>query len=189
MTAPHPTVERRAVDAVRTILGLGGLLALVVGILILVNPLKSGAVAMQIIAVIVAIYMIGVGAVSLGTSLFSRSLGGWARTGNILLGVLYLVAGVVLIANLTGTAVLLTWLLVLFLGAMWIFEGVLAFTMMKSSGRPAWSVFYGIVSIIAGLVLIFSPGLSALALWVLLGASMIVMGIIQMVRAFSIRVD
>lgn len=186
-TAAAEAVERRAVDTVRTMLGLGGLLALVVGILILVNPVKSGAIMMQIVAVIVSIYMIGSGAVYLGTAVFSKSLGGWARTGNILLGLLYIVAGVILLANITATAVVLALFLSIFVGVMWIFEGVISFTTVSASGHRTWAIIYGIISVIAGLVLIFSPLLSAVTLWLLIGISMIVLGAVQIVRAFSVK--
>lgn len=185
--AAQTAEEHRVVDTVRTMLGLGGLLALVVGILILANPVKSGAAMMQIVAVIVSIYMIGSGAVYLGTSIFSKSLGGWARTGHILLGLLYLIAGVILMANLTATAVMLGLFLSIFIGVMWIFEGIMAFTTPTPGRSRVWSVIYGIISLIAGLVLIFVPLAGVVTLWLMIGISLIVLGALQIVRAFSVK--
>ena len=42
-----------------------------------------------------------------------------------------------------------------------------------------------VISIIAGIVLLFSPVLGAAALWVLMGISLIVLGIVQVIRAFT----
>ena len=42
-----------------------------------------------------------------------------------------------------------------------------------------------IISIIAGGVLCFSPLLGAVALWWLLGIALVVLGILQIIRAFS----
>ena len=179
--------ENRAVDAVRTMLGLGGLIALIVGILILVNPVKSGAVMMQIVAVIVALYAAGVGAVYLGSAIFSKTMKGWSRTGNILLGVLYIVGAIILFANIAATAVVITAFLSILIGVLWVIEGVFSFTTLKESGHRVLTIIYGIISLVAGFVLIFSPLLGAVTLWLLLGISMIVMGAVQVVRAFVFK--
>lgn len=181
--APGP----RVVDSVRTMLGLGGLIALVVGILILVNPVKSGAIMMQIVTVIIAVYAVGVGAVYLGSSIFSKSMKGWPRIGYGLLGVLYILGAIILFANLATTAAILAAFLSVFVGVLWIFEGVIAFTTLKESGHKALSVIYAIISILAGLVLIFAPILGAVTLWLLLGISMVVLGVIQVARAFMVK--
>ncbi len=177
----------RLVDAVRTMLGLGGLIALVVGILIMVNPVKSGAIMMQIVAVIVAVYAVGVGAVYLGSAIFSKTMKGWPRVGYGLLGLLYIIGAIILFANLAATAALITVFLSVLIGVLWIFEGVVAFTTLKGSGHKVLSVIYAIVSIVAGLVLIFAPLMAAVTLWLLLGISMIVLGAIQVVRAFLVK--
>jgi len=181
--------QRRAVDSVRVMLGLGGLVALILGILIMVNPVKSGAIMMQIVAVVVAVYMVGVGAIYLGAAIFSKTMKGWPRTGHILLGLLYIIAGVILFANIAGTAAVLALFLSILVGVMWIAEGIVAFTTLKSTGHKAMTVIYGIISVIAGLVLVFSPLLGAVTLWLLIGISMAVLGVIQIVRAFSVKVD
>jgi len=182
-----PTARERVGDTLRIVLGLGGLIALILGILIMVNPLKSAAIIMQIVAVIVALYMVGVGVVYLGGAIFSKSMSGWPRTGNIVLGILYVVAGIILFSNLAATAAVLTAFLSIMIGILWMLEGLLAFSTVKASGHKALTVIYGIISVIAGLVLILSPILGAITLWLLLGISMVVMGAIQVVRAFSVK--
>jgi len=181
--------RERTVDAVRIMLGLGGLIALILGILIMVNPLKSAAVMMQIVAVVVALYMVGVGVVYLGGAVFSKSMKGWPRTGNILLGLLYVIAGIILFSNLAATAAVLAMFLSIMIGVLWMLEGALAFSTVKSSGHKALTVIYGIISVIAGLVLIFSPIMGAVTLWLLLGISMVVLGAVQVVRAFTVTAE
>lgn len=179
--------ENRAVDAIRTMLGVGGLVALIVGILILVNPVKSGAIMMQIVSVIVALYAAGVGVVYLGSALFSKTMKGWPRTGNVVLGLLYIVGAVIIFANLSATAAVLTAFLSIMIGVLWIIEGIFSFTTLKESGHRVLTIIYGIISVVAGLVLILSPLLGAITLWLLLGLSMIVMGAVQIVRAFAFK--
>ena len=72
-------------------------------------------------------------------------------------------------------------------GIMWIVEGVVALTTIGLSGSKGWSVFFAILSIVAGIVLLFSPLWGAIVLWWLLGISLVVLGIIQMIRAFTFK--
>lgn len=179
--------ERKAKDSVRIALGLGGLISLILGILILVNPLKTGAVMMQIVAVIVAIYMVAVGVIYLGSAFFSKTMKGWPRTGNILLGGLYVIAGIIIFSNVAGTALVLAGFLSIVIGVMWIAEAIVAITNLKSTGHRVLTAIYAVLSLIAGVVLILSPWLGAITLWMLIGISMIVLGVMQVIRAFSIK--
>lgn len=189
MSAPESMMvdERKAVDAVRIFRGVGGLVAVVLGALILFNPLVSGAVMMEVIAIMLAIYLVAAGVVFLGSMIFSKTMTGWHRAGNALLGLLYLIAGIIVFGNIGAAAAVLAAGLSIFLGIVWIFEGIMAFVAMKGSPSKVWSVIYGIISILAGFVLAFSPLLGAVTLWMLLGASLLVMGIIQVVRAFTTK--
>lgn len=187
MTSPETNLLQRAGDGVRTALGVGGLIAVVLGLLILFFPAKSGAVAMQIVAVVMAAYALVVGVVYIGSSVFSRSLGGWARTGHILLGLLYVIGGGVMMANLGAAAAVLAIFLSVTIGVLWLFEGIMAFSVARQSESKVWTIIYGTVSIIAGFTLMFSPLLGAVTLWLLLGISMVAMGAVQVVRAFTLK--
>lgn len=178
---------RKAVDLVRTIIGIGGLVALVIGVLILVNPVGSGAAIMQFVAVLLAIYMVVAGLVFLGAMTFSKTMSGRRRLGNAVIGVLYLIVGIIIFGNLSNTATVLAAFLSIFIGVLWIFEGIMAFRSVKQSPSKTWSIIYGIISVIAGLVLVFSPVLGAVTLWIILGASMAVMGLVQIVRAIKLK--
>ena len=178
---------RKATDVVRTIMGVGGLVALVIGVLILMNPVESGAVMMKFVAVIFAIYMVIAGLVFLGSMIFSKTMGGWRRVGNAVLGLLYLIAGIIIFGNLGATAAVLTAVLSIFIGILWIFEGIMSFAAARESKSKTWSIIYGIVSIIAGIVLIVTPLVAAVTLWILVGASLAVMGVVQIVRAFTLK--
>lgn len=184
---PLAVAERQAVDGVRVIFGVSGLIAIIIGVLIMVNPLQSAKFFAAVLAVILAVYLIVMGIVYLGTAIFSKSLGGWARTGNILLGLLYVIAAIILFANLgLASAALLVFTAIL-LGIMWIIEGVMSFTTVKSGGHPVLAIVYGIISIIAGGVLIFSFALGISVLVWMIGISLVVLGILQVVRAFSVK--
>lgn len=174
-------------DGLRTALGIGGLIAVVLGLLIVFFPGASGAVTTQIIAALTAAYALVVGVVYIGSALFGRAIGGWARTGYTLLGLLYVIGGVVMLANLKVTGALLALFLTVTIGVLWIFEAVLAFSTLSQAKSKVWGIIHGVIGLIAGLTLLFSPLLGAVTLWLLLGISMIVLGVAQAVRAFGMK--
>jgi uncharacterized membrane protein HdeD (DUF308 family) len=177
--------EKGAVNGIRTAFGVGGVIALIVGILILVWPAKTAVV----VAAIIAIYAIAGGLVYAGLGIFSKAMGGWARVGHIVLGLLFIVAGVIAFFNLNATTAWLAVFLGILVGIMWIVEGVVALTTLGSSSSKGWSVFFAIISIIAGIVLLFSPLWGAVVLWWLLGIALVVLGIVQIIRAFTFKGD
>lgn len=175
--------EKSAVNGIRTALGIGGVLAVIVGILILVWPGKTAAV----VTAIIAIYAIAAGLVYAGLGIFSRTKGGWARIGHIVLGILFIIAGIVALLNLGQATAWLALFLGILVGIMWIVEGVVALSTLGDAASKGWSIFFAILSIIAGIILLFSPIWGAAVLWWLLGIALIVLGIINVVRAFTFK--
>jgi len=172
--------EKSAVNGIRTALGIGGVLAVIVGILILAWP---GRTAMVVTAII-AIYAIAGGLVYAGLGIFSKNRGGWSRVGHILLGIVFIIAGIVAFLNLGQATEWLAFFLGLLVGILWIVEGVVALSTLGDAASRGWTIFFAIISIIAGIVLLFSPIWGAAVLWWLLGIGLVVLGIIQIVRAF-----
>jgi uncharacterized membrane protein HdeD (DUF308 family) len=177
--------EKSAVNGIRTALGVGGVLAIIVGILILVWPGKTAAV----VTVIIAIYAIAAGLVYAGLGIFSKTKGGWARVGHIALGILFIIAGVVALFNIGQTTAWLALFLGILIGIMWIVEGIVALSTLGDAASKGWSIFFAILSIIAGIIVLFAPVWGVVVLWWLLGISLIVLGIINIVRAFTFKGD
>ena len=176
-----PSSTRTAFDGIRIAIGVGGLLALVVGVLILVWPDKSA----MVVAAIVAVYAIVAGLVYAAIGGLSRTKGGWSRVGHVLLGLVFIAAGVIAFANLGQTALWLGAFLGILVGVMWIVEGVVALTTLSGTGSKVWSVLFAIISILAGVVLLFAPLWGAMVLWLLMGISLVVLGVINIVRAIA----
>ncbi len=174
-------IGKSAVNGVRIAFGIGGAVSLIVGILILVWPGRTAAV----VAGIIAVYAIVGGLAYAGLGVFSAAMRGWSRVGHIILGLLFIVAGILAFANLTATTVWLAVFLGVLVGIMWIVEGVVALTVSSAGPSRGWSIFYAIVSVIAGIVLLLSPLWGALVLWWLLGISLVVLGAVQIARAFT----
>lgn len=168
------------VSGIRTAIGVGGALAVIVGVLILVWPGRTAMVATAIIA----IYAIAAGIVYAGLGIFSKTQGGWSRVGYIVLGILFVIAGIIAFANLAQTTAFLAVFLGILVGIMWIVEGVVALSTLSDSSSKTWTIIFAVLSIIAGVVLLFSPFYVAV-LWVMLGISLIILGLVNVVRAFS----
>jgi uncharacterized membrane protein HdeD (DUF308 family) len=173
--------EKSAVNGIRTALGIGGVLSVIIGILILAWPDKTA----MVVTAIIAIYAIAAGLVYAGLGIFSKTKGGWSRVGHIALGVLFIIAGIVAFLNLGAATLWLALFVGVAVGILWIIEGVVALSTLGEASSKGWTVFFAIVSILAGIVLLFSPVWGAEVLWWLLGIALIVLGIIQIVRAFS----
>lgn len=83
-----------------------------------------------------------------------------------------------------------TLLLALWIGIGWLFRGITQTVAAASDpAMPArgWQIFLGIVSAVAGVVLIVSPLESAAVLTVLVGVWLLVVGVVELVTAFVIR--
>lgn len=174
-------LSRSDVNTVRTMLGVSGTIALIAGILITFWPKDSAVV----ITIMLGIYFIIAGLAYAGLGLFSKGITGGARALDIILGVLFVVAGILALANAQATAVALAVFLGVLVGVLWIIEG--AVTLAQSGDTPSrgWAIFFGVLSIVAGVALLFSPLWGAIVLFVFAGVSLIVLGIMQIVRAFT----
>lgn len=171
--------------SIRISLAVSGIIALIAGIVLLVWPLKTA----MLVTGIIASYLIIAGVVYIGLGIFSGKRGGWVRLGHIVLGVLYIVAGIIAYVNLSAATATLALITAIFLGVSWIIDGVVSLTLLNKDGSKVWTIIYAILSIAAGVIVIFSPLLAAVALWWVLGFTLVILGIIQIVRAITLGRD
>jgi uncharacterized membrane protein HdeD (DUF308 family) len=180
-TLDSADLSKAAINTVRTTLGITGAVALIVGILITFWPKNS----LLVITVILGIYFIIAGLAYAGLGIFSRGISGGARTLDIILGVLFVIGGVLALANVQAAAELLAVFFGILIGILWIVEGVVALVQSGDAPSRGWAIFFGILSIVAGIVLLFSPLWGTVVLFIIAGIGLIVLGIVQIVRAFT----
>ncbi len=173
-------VDKSVINGIRMALGASGLISLVFGVVMLAWPVKTAVV----IAGMIALYAAIAGLANLVIGIFSRTLGTWPRVGYILLGMVFLATAAVAFANLKSAAAALAVLLGIMVGIVWIVEGIVGLTMIGDAPSKIWTVSYAALSIVAGVVLLTSPMWGAAMLWLLLGVSLVILGVIQVVRAF-----
>ncbi len=101
-------------------------------------------------------------------------------------GLLFIVAGVILIRHLDLTRAIIG----LFIGITWIVQGVVALIAGIGGGSRegrGWWIAFGVISIIAGIVVTASPLSSLDFLAILFGIWFIVMGIFEIIGSFMFR--
>lgn len=158
-----------------------GVLTLILGVVVLVWPGKSILAA----AVLFGIYLITSGIAQI-VSAFALGL-----SGGVLLfisGALSIVLGVFAFRHFYEGWPLV--LLAIWIGVGFIFQGV-AESALAISNRElperGWHIFFGVVSILAGMIVIAWPFGSIVLLAIVAGVSLVVIGIAQIIWALRAR--
>ncbi|MGV9335873.1 HdeD family acid-resistance protein [Nocardia sp. NPDC003726] len=174
---PLKSLARRAWQ---TIL-LTGVLAVILGILILAWPDITLAVA----GIIFGVYLVVTGFLQL-LAAFGAPVGTGLRVLSFIIGVLSIVVGVFCFRDELASLLLLG----LWIGIGWLFRGiallVAAISEPELPGRW-WQVLFGLVTAVAGVVLIVWPVRSVATLAVLAGVWLIIVGIMEIIVAFGVR--
>jgi uncharacterized membrane protein HdeD (DUF308 family) len=180
---PEP---QRAGSGGRLLLGIGGVVAAILGLLVLAHPLATGVFALRLIALLVALYAFVLGIIYIIFAISARDRSGWGRVGAGVLGVLFFAGGVVLACNLLAVEAVLPVLISITIGVLWLVEGIAVFTVTRAKNdNRGWVIFSGVISILAGISLLFAPLAGIATLWWVTGIAMVVLGIVQAIRSFS----
>ncbi|CEI24201.1 HdeD family acid-resistance protein [Propionibacterium freudenreichii] len=176
-----PDLTRRAITTVRASFALLGVLALGLGIALLAWPGKT----ITALAVILGAYLLVEGVIRIVMALVTPLIHAGSRLLSMLFGVLFILGGVVMMRNpgLSGETLLVV--VAIIIGVAWIMEGVLALLESGSAQSRGWAIAFGIISLLAGIIVLVTPAWSAVMLMVFTGASLVVMGIVSLVRAFT----
>ncbi|MFI6308610.1 HdeD family acid-resistance protein [Nocardia fusca] len=175
---PLHQLARRAWQAMLVI----GVVSVVVGVMVLVWPGPT----IVVLAVLFGIYLLVSGVFQLVAAFGGHVSGGW-RAMLIVSAVLSFILGFFALRHL-GDAVLL---MALWIGIGWMFRGVAVLVAAAdapsgTSGR-GWNVFFGIVLLIGGAMLIVWPFNSVAVLTLVAGWWLIFMGIVEVVSAIQVR--
>ncbi len=156
-----------------------GVLTLILGIIVSFHP--SGS--LNVVAVLLGILMILSGIFHL-VRVFDHDEQHRIWVG--IAGLLFVVIGVVLIRHLHLTVALIG----LVIGITWVVQGLTALIGGLAGGARegrAWWIAFGVISVIAGIVVVSAPVTSVNVLAVLLGIWFIVMGIFEIIAGFMLR--
>jgi uncharacterized membrane protein HdeD (DUF308 family) len=156
-----------------------GALTLILGIIVSAHPTES----LNVVAVLLGIVMIISGIFHLVQAFDADQLHRvWAG----IAGLLFIVIGVVLIRHLHLTRALIG----LFIGITWIVQGLAALLGGLAGGARegrGWWIAFGVVSLIAGIVVAATPANSLDVLATLLGIWFIIMGLFEIAGGLLLR--
>ena len=160
---------------------LSGVLAVILGVLVLAWPAKTLIVA----AIFFGAYLLvsGISQVVLAFSLHV-SVGG--RVLLLLSGAAALILAVLCFLSLQESILLLA----IWIGIGFIFRGIAtAVSAISDRTLPgrAWEIFIGVITLVAGVVMLASPLESLATLTFVVGIWLIVIGVFEIVSAFGIR--
>ena len=184
LSSPFTLVEDmlppQATNAVRTLYAVTGIAAVILGIALLVWPAST----LSIFAIILGIYFIISGIAHTVSSIVELGLPvGWRILG-FLIGVLLTIGGVIMLKNSTQSAAVLAIFLTITVGIGWILEGVITLSESWRAPQSGWAIAYAILSIVAGVIILFFPISATMWLIIFTGVTMIVLGIAAVFRAF-----
>jgi uncharacterized membrane protein HdeD (DUF308 family) len=170
-------------DRAWQVLLAAGVAAIAVGVLILAWP---GA-TLLVVGVVFGLYLLAVGVLQLAGA-FSPRLPGHLRVVQFVGGALFVLLGLICFRRVAESILLLA----LWIGFGWLLRGILeAGTALSTPGLPArgWQTVLGIITSLAGIVLIVSPFGSIATLTLVAGILLIALGVIETVHGIQLRAD
>lgn len=186
MSSSETVIIEESPDNLMTAIGrnwwvllFAGILSLAVGGVALVWPGKT----VLVVAIVFAIWLIVSGIFSIVRG-FAHGLTGGMRALFIITGILSLVLGIFAIRGEFQELYILS----LFIGIGFLFRGFASlFLGFESKDGRGSNIFFGIVMIIGGVVVLVWPGISLVTLTWVVGIWLIIIGIYEVIAAFSVK--
>jgi uncharacterized membrane protein HdeD (DUF308 family) len=160
---------------------LSGILAVILGVLVLVWP----GITIVVAAIFFGAYLLVTGFAQVIFA-FSLHVTAGGRVLLFLSGAAALILAVLCFRSLQNSILLLA----IWIGVGFIFRGVAtAISAISDPTLPGrgWEIFIGVISLVAGVVMLASPFESVATLTVVVGIWLIVIGVFEAVSAFGIR--
>jgi uncharacterized membrane protein HdeD (DUF308 family) len=160
---------------------LSGILSLVLGILVLVWP----GISILVAAIFFGAYLIVTG-ISQVFHAFTLHVSAGGRVMLFISGAAALILAVLCFRSIQNSILLLA----IWVGVGFIFRGVaVAVSAISDPDTPGrgWEIFVGVISLIAGIVVLASPFRSLTTLTIVVGVWLVVIGVFEVVASFGIR--
>jgi uncharacterized membrane protein HdeD (DUF308 family) len=159
-----------------------GIISLLAGITVLVWPGRT----LIVVAVLFGVQLVVTGIFRFVAAFASEDLTGGTRVLLAVLGVLSLIIGLYAVRHVLVTLLALA----LLLGIYWIVNGAVElFMALSARGVPGrgWTVVMGVISVLAGLLVLVYPAISLLTLVVVLSVWLLVLGLMEITMAIRTR--
>lgn len=160
---------------------ISGVLAIVLGVLVLVWP----GITVLVAAIFFGVYLLITGIAQVVFA-FSLHVSAGGRVLLFISGAAALILAVLCFRNLQESILLLA----IWIGIGFVFRGVAtAVSAISDPTLPGrgWEIFFGVISVLAGVVMLASPFASLTVLTIVVGVWLIVLGVFEVISAFGIR--
>lgn len=160
---------------------ISGLLAVALGVAVIAWPGKTILVA----AIFFGAYLLVTGIAQIVLA-FSLNVATGGRVLLFISGAASVVLGALALIRITDAVLLLA----IWIGVGFVFRGVA--TAMSAISDPtlpgrAWNIFVGVISLIAGIVVLAAPFESLGTLTLVAGLSLVIIGVMEVATAFGVR--
>jgi uncharacterized membrane protein HdeD (DUF308 family) len=158
---------------------LFGFITLVLGIIVMAWPEAT----LRVLTILFGIQLLITGIYGL-VKAFSADIEG--KGWMIALGIISIIVAIIVLRNVTETIVVLT----LILGVYWVAHGLIQFIVAisnKQTQARGYTIVMGIISVIAGIIVLAWPVETVTAMAWLLGLWFVVLGILGIILAFLAR--
>ncbi|WP_031075696.1 HdeD family acid-resistance protein [Streptomyces sp. NRRL S-118] len=160
-----------------------GLATIALGVVVLAWPEET----LRVVGVLFGIYLLATGVFQLAAA-FGTHVPRHLRVLHFLTGAIFVLLGLICFRGTLQSI----FLLALWIGFGWLLRGIMVTAAAASAeDTPArgWQLFHGIVSTLAGIVLIVSPFTSIGALTLVVAVMAVVLGVVEVVQAIRMRVE
>lgn len=160
---------------------VSGIVALALGVLVLAWP----TITILVAAIVFGAYLLVSGAAQVVFA-FGLHVSAGGRVLLFISGAASLVLAVLCFRSLANSILLLA----IWIGVGFIFRGVAtAVSAISDAALPgrAWAIFIGVISLLAGIVMLASPFASLEILTLVVGIWLVVIGVFEIVSSFGIR--
>ena len=159
-----------------------GLITVALGAIIVARPTQS----LTVIAVLLGVAMIVSGVFQIVRAFDGRDSD--ERVWRGISGTVFILAGLALLRHLHLSVTLIG----LFIGFTWVIQGIAALVEAaagrhRQGSERGWTLFFGVISLIAGIVVIAAPIASVAALTLFMGIWLIVMGGMEIIGSLVFR--
>lgn len=171
----------QGIKTIRGLYGVIGIAGIVAGLALLFWPIKT----LSVLAVVLSVYFIVSAVVRMAAAIATPFMpAGW-RALNVLASLLLLFCGIIMLRNQTASAFALATIATIAIGFGWIVEGVMTLIETGSVRNRGLAIFSGILSIVAGVIVLLFPLESVDMLILFAGIALAVLGVTLIARAFS----
>ncbi|MGV9503778.1 HdeD family acid-resistance protein [Streptomyces sp. NPDC003642] len=160
-----------------------GLATIALGVVVFAWPEET----LRVVGVLFGVYLLATGVFQLAAA-FGTHVPRHLRVLHFVTGALSVLLGLICFRDTLQSI----FLLALWIGFSWLLRGIMVTAAAASADdMPArgWQLFHGIISTLAGIVLIVSPFTSIAALTLAVGVMAVILGVIEVFQAIRMRVE